>query len=96
MTHLHLVSTEPDRLAYEALQNIQRLHNFQQQTDSLKRMETRLTDDILRHEDIQAIRDNECTLVIRAGMTALSSGKSYDEALAVSLNVLEGKPWRAC
>lgn len=96
MTDLHLISPEPDRRAFQALRNIQRLHNFKQQHQALQRMQDRLIRELLDREDIQHLDMHGISAVIGAGTAALRSGKSFDDAITVAVTTLEEKPWATC
>lgn len=92
MTDRHIVSPEPDRRAYEALQNIHRLHSFKQQNEALQRMKDRLIQALLCRDDIRQLSTIEIVVVIDAGTAALIAGKSFTDAIAIALTTMESRP----
>lgn len=80
MHNNHRVSTEPDRLAYEAARNIIRLNRYRNQHQHLERMKDRLTQDLIQHYQNAPIT---CLAHgVKAGHAALHAGSDYEQALA--------------
>ena len=83
----HYISTEADRRAYEALQNIHRLHNYQQEREALERMKVNLSHTFMqRHVRSEIEHLSQC---IQVGFFALNGGHSFDQAMAIAERELE-------
>jgi len=76
--NIHRISPEADRRAYQAVQNISRLHNYHQQQERLERMKVRLAREFLEKHEQHRI--DYLILAINAGCFALNAGNSYAQA----------------
>lgn len=82
--NIHRISPEADRRAYQACQNIRRLHTFHQQQERLERMKLNLAQELIgEYQNEQRDHSIEnIILAIRAGHFALNAGNSYQQALS--------------